>query len=172
MATRGPRKADGGFDLSQTPSHLLRRGVQCANDLFSRELGASDLTKQQFTVLAAVEQNEGVSQTDLVGITGIDRSTLAEMIRRMTDRGLLARERTEGDMRANAVRIAPAGRKALRAARAAGERVERALLAGIPASERTRFVRMLAMLVAHAEASRGPDKAMGPARVKARRRGR
>jgi len=38
------------------------------------------LPNNNFTVLAAVEQNEGMSQTDLVAITGIDRSTLAEMI--------------------------------------------------------------------------------------------
>ncbi len=106
MASKGQKKADGGFDLSQAPSHLLRRCVQYANDLFSQEPGASDLTKQQYTVLSAVEQNEGMSQTDLVNITGIDRSTLAEMIRRMIEKGLLDRERTESDQRANAVRIA------------------------------------------------------------------
>ena len=96
MASKGPKKADGGFDLSQAPSHLLRRCVQYANDLFSQEPGASDLTKQQYTVLAAVEQNEGMSQTDLVNITGIDRSTLAEMIRRMIEKGL-ARSRAHRD---------------------------------------------------------------------------
>src|SRR5437016_6831937 len=107
MVSKAPRKGDGAFDLSQSPSHLLRRCVQYANDLFSREPGASDLTKQQYTVLTAVEKNEGMSQTSLVHITGIDRSTLAEMIRRMIDKGLLARERTETDQRANSVRIAP-----------------------------------------------------------------
>src|SRR5690348_1512433 len=133
MAGKNPRKANGGFELSQAPSHLLRRCVQYANDLFSRESSATDLTKQQFTVLAAVEQNEGMSQTDLVAITGIDRSTLAEMIRRMIDKGLLDRERTESDQRANAVRIAMAGRKALRSARSASERVERTLLSSLTA---------------------------------------
>ena len=108
MASKGPKKADG-FDLTQSPSHLLRRCVQYANDLFSHEPGASDLTKQQYTVLSAVEQNEGMSQTDLVAITGIDRSTLAEMIRRMIEKGLLDRERTEADARANAVHIAANG---------------------------------------------------------------
>jgi DNA-binding MarR family transcriptional regulator len=151
MASKSPRKGDGSFDLSHSPSHLLRRCVQYANDLFSQAQGVSDLTKQQFTVLAAVEQNEGKSQTDLVGITGIDRSTLAEMIRRMIDRGLLDRERTETDQRANAVRIAAAGKKALRSARTASERVERALLAGLPASERAKFIRMLTALVEQAE---------------------
>lgn len=159
MASRGPRKGDGAFDLSQSPSHLLRRCVQYANDLFSREPGASDLTKQQFTVLSAVERNEGMSQTDLVGITGIDRSTLAEMIRRMIEKGLIDRERTETDQRANAVRIAPGGRKALRGARAANDRVERALLGGLSAAERQKFIRMLTALVERAERENGtgPD---------------
>lgn len=64
MVSRGPRKSINGFDLSQSPSHLLRRCVQYANDLFAHEPTASDITKQQYTVLVAVEQNEGVSQTD------------------------------------------------------------------------------------------------------------
>ena len=151
MAGKGPRKGNGGFDFSQSPSHLLRRCVQYANDLFSRESSASDLTKQQFTVLAAVEQNEGISQTDLVALTGIDRSTLAEMIRRMIDKGLLDRERTETDQRANAVRIAAGGKKALRSARTASERVERALLASLPVSDRPKFLKMLATVASHSE---------------------
>lgn len=151
MASKGPHKANGGFDLSQSPSHLLRRCVQYANDLFSREPGASDLTKQQFTVLSAVEQNEGMSQTDLVAITGIDRSTLAEMIRRMIEKGLLDRERTESDQRANSVRIAASGKKALRSARTASDRVERTLLAGLAAADRARFLKMLSAVAAQAE---------------------
>jgi DNA-binding MarR family transcriptional regulator len=151
MASKGPRKTANGFNLSQSPSHLLRRCVQYANDLFSHEPAASDLTKQQYTVLVAVEQNEGVSQTDLVALTGIDRSTLAEMIRRMIEKGLLTRERTESDQRANSVSLAPSGRKALRGARAASERVELALVAALPAGDRAKFAKMLAAIVAAAE---------------------
>jgi MarR family transcriptional regulator, lower aerobic nicotinate degradation pathway regulator len=161
MASKGPKKANNGFDLSQAPSHLLRRCVQYANDLFSQEPGASDLTKQQFTVLAAVEQNEGMSQTELVNITGIDRSTLAEMIRRMIEKGLLDRERTESDQRANAVRIAAGGRKALRSARSASERAERALLSALSSADRAKFIRMLTTVVSQAdtgEAQAGNDR--------------
>src|SRR5256886_4109032 len=166
MAGKNPRKANGGFELSQAPSHLLRRCVQYANDLFSRESSATDLTKQQFTVLAAVEQNEGISQTDLVALTGIDRSTLAEMIRRMIDKGLLDRERTETDQRANAVRIAPSGKKALRGARTASDRVERTLLASLNATDRARFLKMLSAVVSQAETE---DSASSEQRVKTRR---
>src|ERR1700759_2637495 len=149
---KGQRKANGGFDLSEAPSHLIRRCQQFYGDLYSREAGSRELTKQQFTLLCALEQNEGASQTTLVEITGIDRSTLAEMVRRMLERGLLSRERTEEDQRANAVAISQSGRKALRAARTASERAEKALLAALRPAERPKFVKLLATVAIAAEA--------------------
>lgn len=146
------RRPNGAFDLAQAPSHLIRRCQQYFGDLYALEAGARELTPQQFTVLAALEHNEGVSQTALVEITGIDRSTLAEMARRMVEKGLLSRERTEQDQRANAVAISPGGRKALRSARLAAERAERALLEALPASERPKFVKALAQIAAAADA--------------------
>ena len=63
------------------------------------------------------------------------------------------RERTETDQRANAVRIAAAGKKALRGARTASERVERALLASLPVGDRPKFLKMLATVASQAEGS-------------------
>jgi DNA-binding MarR family transcriptional regulator len=146
------RRPNGAFDLAQAPSHLIRRCQQYFGDLYALEAGARELTPQQFTVLAALEHNEGVSQTALVEMTGIDRSTLAEMARRMVEKGLLSRERTEQDQRANAVAISPGGRKALRSARLAAERAERALLEALPASERPKFVKALTQIAAAADA--------------------
>ena len=150
--TKGQRKANGSFVLSESPSHLLKRCTQYFGDLYAHETGSNELTKQQFTVLAALEHNEGVSQTALVDITGIDRSTLAEMVRRMLERGLLSRERTEEDQRANSVAISQSGRKALRAARTASERAEKALLDALPPAERPKFVKLLATVAVAAEA--------------------
>jgi DNA-binding MarR family transcriptional regulator len=148
--TKSPGRINGGFELADAPSHLIRRCQQYFGDLYARESGARELTKQQLTVLAALEHNEGVSQTALVEITGIDRSTLAEMVRRMLERGLLSRKRTEEDARANAVAISAAGRKALRSASTAADRAERALLDPLPASERQRFVKSLSIIAAAA----------------------
>ena len=152
MNSKGQRKANGGFELDEAPSHLMRRCQQLYGDLYARETGQRDLTKQQFTVLAALEHNDGVSQTALVEMTGIDRSTLAEMVRRMLEKGLLSRERTEEDARANAVAITQSGRKALRSARNAADRAERALLDALPPAERTRFVKSLAAIASAASA--------------------
>src|SRR5215469_1273902 len=91
MTPRGQRKANGHFELSESPAHLMRRCHQFYGDLYARESISQDLTKQQYLVLAALENHEatGISQTDLVESTGIDRSTLAEMMRRMLERGLV-----------------------------------------------------------------------------------
>ena len=59
-----------------------------------------DLTPRQLAVLVTVAQNEGLSQTGLVDRTGIDRSTLADIVRRMQRKGLLQRRRTKEDARA------------------------------------------------------------------------
>jgi DNA-binding MarR family transcriptional regulator len=151
MATKAQRPANGSFELAEAPSHLMRRCEQYFADLYAREAGARELTRSQFTVLCALEHNEGVSQTALVEMTGIDRSTLAEMVRRMLERSLISRKRTETDLRANAVAITQGGRKALRSARAAADRAERALLEPLPAAERAKFVKYLAAIAAAGE---------------------
>jgi DNA-binding MarR family transcriptional regulator len=147
----GQRKANGSVELAGTPSHLLRRCNQFFGDLFAQESGDKDLTRQQYLVLTALDQHDGASQTMLVEATGVDRSTLAEMVRRMLARGLLSRSRTEKDARANIVSITPAGRRALRSAKLAVERAERQLLEPLPPTERIRFVRSLALIAAAAD---------------------
>lgn len=167
---KGQRRPANGFDLSEAPSHLIRRCQQYYGDLYAREAGGKELTKQQFTLLCALEQNDGVSQTALVEITGIDRSTLAEMVRRMLEKGLLSRERTEEDQRANAVAISPAGRKALRAARNAADRAERALLEPLPLPERQKFVKFLSQIAQAAEQLNG-DASKGRRNLRRRKLG-
>jgi DNA-binding MarR family transcriptional regulator len=167
--TKGQRKANGSFDLSESPSYLLKRCSQYFGDLYAHETGSHELTKQQFTLLAALEHNEGVSQTALVDITGIDRSTLAEMVRRMLEKGLLSRERTEEDQRANAVAISQSGRKALRTARTASERAEKAMLDALPPVERQRLVRLLLQIADAGEAYAANGHAVPRGRARRKR---
>ena len=110
--------AKGGVAaLEQSPSHLLHRALQRALDIYVEEFGEGGVTQRQFAVLAAADEREGATQADLVRITGIDRSTLADMARRMIAKDLLERERSNVDARANAVRLTDAGRAALADAR-------------------------------------------------------
>jgi DNA-binding MarR family transcriptional regulator len=126
------RKPTGNFDLENSLSHLLRRAQQFAYDQFVQQMGSSAITPRQFIVLFAVDEEEGLSQTDLVNRTGIDRSTLADMISRMIKNGLLARKRTAEDARANSVRLTAAGRRALKSAMPKAIAAEKALLDVLP----------------------------------------
>lgn len=135
------------FDLDTSPSHLLRRAQQFASDQYTNEQDSKVLTQRQFAVLFAVEQEEGVSQTKLVRATGIDRSTLADMIVRLQGKEFLARKRTDEDLRANAVRITPAGKRALRAAMPAVLRSEAKVLDVLPSRSRAEFTRLLGLIV-------------------------
>src|SRR5437879_2999620 len=106
--------AKGGIAaLDQSPSHLLHRALQRALDIYAEEFGEDGITQRQFAVLAAAQERDGATQADLVRITGIDRSTLADMARRMIEKGLLERQRSTLDARANAVRLTDTGRGAL-----------------------------------------------------------
>lgn len=112
--SKSPEKSKKGLPaLEKSPSHLLHRALQLALDIYADEQGEGGVTQRQYAVLAAVEAYEGLTQTDLVKITGIDRSTLADMAARMINKGLLERRRSSSDARANAVTLTEAGRLAL-----------------------------------------------------------
>jgi MarR family transcriptional regulator, lower aerobic nicotinate degradation pathway regulator len=157
------------FDLETSPGHLLRRANQFANDLYTNEVEPPGLTQRQFAVLFAVDRREGASQTELVQATGIDRSTLADMIVRMQNRELLARKRTDKDQRANSVRITPSGRRAMRAAMPAVFKSDEGFLAVLPMRMRGEFIKSLALL---AQAANDVQLAEddGKARSKVRKR--
>ena len=103
------RSATTGLDRS--PIHLLHRAYQSAGDIFKAEMKVDGLTPRQLAVLVTVGQNEGLSQTDIMDSTGIDRSTVAEVVRRLLKRGLLKRRRTKEDARAYAVKLTIEGRR-------------------------------------------------------------
>lgn len=153
------------YSLKNSPGHLLRRAQQYSHDLYSKDVGSSGPTPRQFEVLHVVAQNEGLSQTDLVHHTGIDRSTLADMIARMIKKGLLSRKRTKEDARANAVSITAAGKRALKGADSKVTKSDRAVLAVLPKSQQAGFMRALK---AYAEALDEMEaKAAAPAKRKA-----
>jgi DNA-binding MarR family transcriptional regulator len=133
--------------LDQSPIHQLHRAGQCAADIFQAEMGLDDLTPRQYAVLLTVSQNEGLSQTQLVDKTGIDRSTLADIVRRMLKKGLLSRRRTREDARAYAVRLTDEGWKSLRNADPVARRVDERILSALPAGQRERFLADLGTIV-------------------------
>ena len=134
--------------LATSPSHLMHRALQLALDIYAEETGADGLTQRQFAVLEAVSLKAGLTQTELVRMTGIDRSTLADLVTRMTTKGLLERERSTLDARAKAVRLSAEGAARLEAARPLVEAADKRIMALLPKGQRQTFLNQLADLAA------------------------
>jgi|LNFM01.1.fsa_nt_gb DNA-binding MarR family transcriptional regulator len=134
----------GRFDRSSL--HLLHRAGQRAGEVFAREMG-SDLTPRQYAVLASVAKSEGLSQTDLVAETGIDRSTLADVVRRMLKKGLIQRRRTKHDARAYAVRLTEEGRRILAESEPLVREIDQRILEVLPPAERLQFLDDLSAII-------------------------
>ena len=138
--------------LENSATHLLHRATQCASELFADEAGKDNLTPRQYAILVTIAENEGVSQTGLVQRTGIDRSTLADVIRRMIGKGLIQRKRTKEDARAYAVRLSDKGKRVLDNADPGATKADQRLLAGLSAGERKTFLEHLDKLITSVEA--------------------
>lgn len=133
--------------LEDSPIHLLHRAGQCAGDIFQSKMGDSDLTPRQYAVLITVANNEGLSQTHLVEKTGIDRSTLADIVRRMLKKGLLQRRRTREDARAYAVKLTEEGWRVLRAVEPIARNVDETIVATLSGDDRSRLIEILNTIV-------------------------
>ncbi len=157
--------------FSRSPSHLLKRAAQFSNHIYMGEVGKSGLTHRQFTVLLAVDNNDGKSQTDLVKVTGIDRSTLADLVARLLAQGYLQRRRTKDDGRTNAIRITAVGKKMLKTAQPGADEVDRQLLSLISGGDRKFFLDNLAVLAAEMDKIEEKEPAKPGRKLKPRRRG-
>lgn len=141
--TDGPESES--YRLANSASHLLHRAEQLAAERFSQLVGES-ITLRQFAVLAAIAETPGLSQSDLVRATGIDRSTLADMMPRMEKRGWVSRTTSTLDARAVSVTLAPAGAQILTGATHHARAADAAILDLLPRTKRKSFLNTLTKL--------------------------
>ncbi|KRB81355.1 hypothetical protein ASE00_15325 [Sphingomonas sp. Root710] len=136
----------GQFDLLAAPGHLLRRNHQRSFDIFTRHVG-DDVTRQQIALLLALSQCPGASQRELVEATGIDKSTLKEMLSRMIARGWVLRERDKRDSRAWTMDITQAGAELLVERIEKLKAAQREILEPLSKEDRVVFMRCLRQLI-------------------------
>ena len=70
-----------------------------------------DVTTTQYTVLVVAGEKDGLSQQDIINATGIDRSTVSQVVQLLVRKGLVKRRRTRHDARAYAVSLTDAGKR-------------------------------------------------------------
>jgi len=136
-------------------SFMLKRAAQLSADLFADQLGKTGLTQRQYTVLETVLSNEGASQTDLVRTTGIDRSTLADLVNRLETQGYVRRERSPTDARVNFVFLTPLGRETVIKAKPIAAVVDMTLVNLVSPKLRKSFIASLEELSSKLDESNG-----------------
>lgn len=137
--------------LERSTYHLLKKAAQQAGNFYSEKVGNHGLTQRQFAVLAAVDENEGISQTKLVELTSIDRSTLADMVGRLIAQGYVRRKRDKTDARRNVLKLTAAGKRGLQTVGPGIASVDRKLNSLIPKEHRKSFRAALKILADHSK---------------------
>lgn len=140
------KKRLADFDLIDAPGHLLRRNHQRSYEIFSRHVG-DDVTRQQMALLIALAKNAGASQRDLVEATGIDKSTLKEMIGRMIVKGWIERSRDPRDSRAWTMDITAEGEALVTERMDAVKAAQQEIISPLSAEQQRRLIDALRTLL-------------------------
>lgn len=91
------------------PGNLLRRCHQISVAIFLRQCEAYNLTQLQYVVLAALDEKGPLDQITLGGCTALDRNTVAVVVRKLEERGLVTRQRNPEDRRSMVVTLTETG---------------------------------------------------------------
>lgn len=78
-----------------------------------------DLTQKQVSVMWLIDDHPAIAQTDLAQRLRMDRATTMGIINRLEGRHYLRRGRSQQDRRRQTLTLTPAGREALKEAKAA-----------------------------------------------------
>lgn len=140
-----------GFLLHDVARLLRKRFEQRA-----RPLG---LTRAQWQALAYLQRCEGVNQAQLAELLELEPITLARLIDRMEEAGLMERRDDPGDRRAHLLYLTERAHPLLERGRALGDAVYAETFAGITDREREHLLDLLMRVRGNLSERRGDDEA-------------
>ena len=139
------------------PGFLVRRLHQIHMAIFLKECATEQVTPIQWGILTIVGATPGAGHVEIADELGLDRSNVANVVDRLTRRGLLKQAVSKADRRKKSVHITPAGRKLVKSFEAKAHRAQRKLLEMLSKEERNTFVTLLQRVIEHNnELSRAP----------------
>jgi DNA-binding MarR family transcriptional regulator len=133
--------------LWQRPGFLIRRLNQIHLSLFFESCKGFDITPVQYGLLTTLDEQPGLDQTSLCAEIGVDRTTMADVLRRLEERGLVRREPSPDDGRQKVAYITSRGRRAMKEMYENMREAQVRFLAPLEPAERLEFVRMMMRLV-------------------------
>ncbi|MDR5816708.1 MULTISPECIES: MarR family winged helix-turn-helix transcriptional regulator [unclassified Caballeronia] len=153
MGTAAEKKAavsDSGIEtghLWQRPGFLIRRLNQIHIALFFECCKDFAITPVQYGLLTTLSERPGLDQTSLCAEVGVDRTTMADVLRRLEERGLVKREPSPNDGRLKLANITAKGRRTMKEMYGSMRQAQVKFLEPLSAEDRVHFVRMMMKLV-------------------------
>jgi MarR family transcriptional regulator, temperature-dependent positive regulator of motility len=154
------RKHMAAVDLTTHPGHLARR-LQQAHYLLWNTMVSEEITSPQFAVLNALLAEPGLDQRSVGERVGLDRSTIAEVISRLSRRGLLDKVRDPGDGRRFLLRLTEVGARTHRKLTVRTARMNQVFLAPLSLEEQRTFFQLLRRVADATEGLRHPEVPVG-----------
>jgi len=137
----GPLAEDG---LHHIVGYQLAQAAVTTTRVFNDQVGEHfELRPVEFTILTLVNENPGVSAKQLSQALAVTPPNITVWIDRLERRGLVQRERSTTDRRAQHIRTTPPGAKLARDAVQRIIAAENVTLAGLSAAERAMLVELL-----------------------------
>jgi DNA-binding MarR family transcriptional regulator len=124
-------------------ARALRRAYLSLHRQTNACFADDSVTADQFVLLAALADDDGVTQQELVRRVGSDPSTVRAMLLLLEGRGFVVRERHPADGRARCVTLTRNGRRAFKELLAKSEALRARLLAAFRPDEVTALVGLL-----------------------------
>jgi DNA-binding MarR family transcriptional regulator len=127
--------------------YLIRRLHQIHSAIFVEECREFGITPVQYGLLTALHYFPGSDQVSLGREVGIDRTNVADVLERLSERGLVRRERSVHDKRSKIAFLTPAGETILDQGRASMMRAQDRILAPLAPAFRPAFLAVLTQLI-------------------------
>jgi MarR family transcriptional regulator, lower aerobic nicotinate degradation pathway regulator len=134
-------------DLYDKPGYQIRRLRQIAAGLFAAEAAPFGITGQQWTTLQALGEFPRLEQGELCDVLSLDRATMATLLVRLEEKGLVRRTTSDSDRRRKHVALTPRGRRTLADMAPLLDRIQERILEPLAPADRLAFGRMLKTLV-------------------------
>lgn len=127
------------FDSEQEPQrhtgYLIRRAQQAHVAAWTR-LVSTEISSVQYSILVVLDRVGEASQRELCDEVDLDRSTIADLVRRMERHGLIERRRDHADARRNTVTLTSHGLEERHRLRPLVHDVDKELTAALSPQER------------------------------------
>src|ERR1051325_11544148 len=127
---------------------LLRRSWYSMNQALRRRILHLEITPDQFTALRILGEadGKGLSQRELTELMSSDPNTVASLVERMEDNGLIQRKTHEKDRRAHRIKLLAKGKRTYAAAREVAVQLQKDILSSLPSDRCEPFLQELTIV--------------------------